>query len=367
MTAPASAAAALAVPAGASMVPADPVLAVAFWVGIVALALTLLLGVQIVRLRIALRRRQARAARALARWRPILSSAIAGDLPPDLPPLARGERLHFIQLWVHLQSSLRGDAAAALNDIARRVGLEHDAQAMLGRRARAERMMATLVLGHLRERSAWPQLQRMAGNSLDPTLALTALWALVRIDPDAAAAYLTPLFIENDDWAMSHVAGVLKEASVSVESVLVEMLPGLPRERLGRALRVADALRVTVPDELLVGALDDASVAVVTAALRLVNLPGSRERVRALLAHEDWQVRVQAAKALGRIGDRGDTDRLVALLGDREWWVRYRAAEALVELPWLGRAELDALRGSLTDRYAADMLAQALAEERKSS
>jgi hypothetical protein len=42
--------------------------------------------------------------------------------------------------------------------------------------------------------------------------------------------------------------------------------------------------------------------------------------------------------------------------------VRYRAAEALLELPALRRADLDALRASLTDRFAADMLAQAMAE-----
>lgn len=154
MTGAVSAGAALAPPAAASMVPQDPVLAIAFWVGIVALGLTLLLGLQIIRLRMSLRRRQARAARALARWRPILAAAIAGDPPRDLPPLAASERLHFIKLWVHLQSSLRGDAAGALNDIAHRLGLERDAQAMLARRARAERLLATLMLGHLRERAA---------------------------------------------------------------------------------------------------------------------------------------------------------------------------------------------------------------------
>jgi hypothetical protein len=364
MTGAVSAGAALALPA-AAVAPRDPVLAVAFWVGIVALGLTLLLGLQIIRLRISLRRRQARSARALARWRPLLSAAIAGDPPRELPALLPSERLHFIKLWVHLQSSLRGDAAGTLNDIAHRLGLERDARSMLMRRARDERLLATLMLGHLREHAAWPELQRLAGSSVDQTLALTALWALVRIDPDAAAAYLTPLFIESDDWAMSHVAGVLKEASASVAGVLLALLPDLPRERLGRALRVADALRVEVPDTLLERALDDDAVAIITAALRLVNLPGSRGRVRALLAHADWQVRVQAAKALGRIGDRGDVERLAGLLGDREWWVRYRAAEALVDLPWLGRADLDALRASLTDRYAADMLSQAMAEERR--
>jgi HEAT repeat protein len=362
MTPAPDAGSALVVPLRVSIVPADPVLAVAFWAGVAALLLTLLLALQIIRLRVALRRRQARQARALARWRPILAAAIAGEAPRDLPLLSRAERLPFIKLWVHLQSSLRGDAAAALNDIARRLHLERDAQAMLLRRARAERLLATLMLGHLRLRDAWPQLQRMAASTADPTLALTALWALVRTDPESAAAYLVPLFVEREDWAMSHVAGVLKEAAGPVAAVLLERLPSLPRDRLARALRIADALRVEVPDALLERALDDPSVAVITAALRLVNLPDSRARVRALLAHEDWQVRVQAAKALGRIGERSDVDRLAALLADREWWVRYRAAEALVELPWLARADLEALRGALTDRYAADMLVQAMAQ-----
>jgi HEAT repeat protein len=340
----------------------DPILAAAFWTGIGALLLTLLLGVQIVRLRIGLRVRERRARRALARWRPLLNAAIVGELPPALPPLRSSERLHFIKLWVHLQSSLRGDAGAALNEIARRLGLDLEARAMLGRRARTERLLAALMLGHLGDREAWPQLLRLAGLD-DPTLSLTALWALVRIDPQAAAEYLTPLFIQRDDWAMSHVAGILQQAGSPVVAVLAGMLPRLDAGRLPRALRIAEALRVELPAEALGAALANESVAVVTAALRVVNTPLLQAPVRDLLAHPDWQVRVQAAKALGRIGGRADTERLVALLADREWWVRYRAAQALVELPWLGRAELEALHASLEDRFAADMLAQVMAEQ----
>jgi HEAT repeat protein len=340
----------------------DPILAAAFWTGIAALLLTLLLGLQIVRLRIALRTRERRKAHTLARWRPLLNAAIVGDSPAELPALRASERLHFIKLWVHLQSSLRGEAGAALNEIARRLGLDLEARAMLGRRGRTERLLAALMLGHLRDPQAWTQLLRLAGLD-DPTLSLTALWALVRIDPQAAAEYLTPLFIQRDDWAMSHVAGILQQAGTPVAAVLVGMLPRLDDERLPRALRIAEALRVELPADVLAAALAKDSVAVATAALRIVNTPLLQAPVRALLAHADWQVRVQAAKALGRIGGRADTERLAALLADREWWVRYRAAQALVELPWLGRAELDALHASLDDRYAADMLAQVIAEQ----
>jgi HEAT repeat protein len=344
------------------ILPGDPILAAAFWTGIGALLLTLLLGLQIIRLRISLRARERREQRTLARWRPILNAAIVGDSPAQLPRLASSERLHFIKLWVHLQSSLRGEAGAALNDIVCRLGLDADARVMLGRRARTERLLAALMLGHLKDRDAWPQLLRLTGMD-DPTLSLTALWALVRIDPQAAAEYLTPLFIERDDWAMSHVAGILQQAGTPVAAVLAGMLPRLDMQRLPRALRIAEALRIELPAGALAAALASGEIAVVTAALRIVNTPLLQPPVRALLAHADWQVRVQAAKALGRIGDRADVERLVLLLADREWWVRYRAAQALVELPWLKRADLDALRASLEDRYAADMLAQVMAEQ----
>jgi hypothetical protein len=337
------------------------VLAAAFWIGLVALLLTLLLALQIVRLRMLLRLRQRREARTLARWRPILSAAAVGETPAALPPLRKSERINFIKLWVHLQASLRGDAADALAAIARHLRLDVDARTMLARGGRTERLLAALLLGHLRDAGAWAHLRPLAAQP-DTTLALTALWALVRIDPPAAADYLTPLFVARDDWAMAHVAGILREAQAPVADVLLRLLPDVPRQRLPRALVIADALRVEVPPELLAGMLAIEDVAILTAALRLASMPASRERVRALLAHEHWEVRVQAAKALGRIGERGDVERLAALLGDREWWVRYRAAEALAALPWLDRSELDRLRAGLTDRFAADILAQVMAE-----
>jgi HEAT repeat protein len=348
--------------AASAFTPNDPVLIAAFWTGIGALALTLALGAQIVRLRMALRARSRRDARVLARWRPLLNAAIMGETPDALPPLARADRLHFIKLWVHLQASLRGEASAGLNDVARRLGLEIEARAMLGRRGRVERLLAALLLGHMKDREAWPALLRMTTLG-DVTVSLTALWALVRIDPQAAAEVLTPMFVERDDWAMSHVAAILKQASGPVAAVLTGMLPHLGEARLPRALRIAEALRIQLPDDLMPELLVSSDIAVVTGALRTVETPGLLARVRPLLGHYDWQVRVQAAKALGRIGAAEDVGRLAALLSDREWWVRYRAAQALLELPWMGAPELAALQASLTDRFAADILAQAIAEQ----
>jgi hypothetical protein len=340
----------------------DPFVAVAFWTGAAALALTLLLSLQIVRLRFGLRRRERRAAQAQAKWRPHLHAALVGEAPQALPALPEQERLPFLTLWVHLQASLRGDAREALNDIVRRLGLDAHARGMLARGSRAERLLAMLVLGHLRDGQAWQLLQGHVGRDAN-ALSLTALWAMVCVDPDAAARYMTPLFVERDQWALSHVAGILQQAAGPVARELAALLPRLDEERLPRALRIAEALRVSLPAGVLGTALRSDSVAVLIAGLRSVLTPETIGEVRALLAHPDWQVRVQAAKALGRIGERGDAARLVALLGDAEWWVRYRAAQSLVELPALSQADFDAVRAGLTDRFAVDMLAQVLAEK----
>lgn len=339
----------------------DSFVTIAVWTGTIALGVTLLLACQIILLRIDLRRHQARNAEAVARWRPLLNAIIVGE-SPALPLLPAHERIHFMRLWVHLQGSLRGDATDALNAMARELGVDALARRMLARAPRDERLLAALVLGHLRDRAAWDRLLPLA-QAPDSALSLTALWALVRIDPESAAEYLTPLFIERDDWALSHVAGILQQAAAPTAAVLGRILPGLPEERLPRALRIAEALRVPLPGAVLAGALSSGAVPIVIAGLRGVMTPETIAEVRSLLAHPDWQVRVQAARALGRIGNRDDAPRLTALLGDPQWWVRYRAAQALRELPALSRADMQAVRASLTDRFALDMLDQVLAEQ----
>lgn len=339
----------------------DPLLAAAFWTGFGALIVTLLLAGEIVNLRMALRRRQRREQAALAKWRPILNAAVIGDIPGTLPRLRRGERLVFLKFWVHLHQSLRGSASAALNEVAFRLQCDALARELLAGRRRAARLLAILALGHMRDRKAWDALQRQA-SSADSTASLHALWALVQIDPRAAADTMMPSFIERSDWALSQVVNILQEARDDCADALMRIIPGLPDERLPRALQLAEALRANLPPEMQAGLLRHDAVPVLVAALRIVSSPVVREEVCMHAAHADWRVRVQVAKALGRIGGRDDVALLLRLLNDAEWWVRYRAAQALAELPFLGRAGLERLRDEADDRYAADMLTQVMAE-----
>jgi HEAT repeat protein len=101
---------------------------------------------------------------------------------------------------------------------------------------------------------------------------------------------------------------------------------------------------------------------VLNAALKLVSGFAGVPRIAALSQHEAWFVRMQAAKVLGKVGQKEHLSLLESLLDDPEWWVRYRAAQAITSLPFLGPNQLRMLRMRQSDRYANDMLRQSLAE-----
>lgn len=339
---------------------ADPILQAAAWTGTGALALTLAIGLYIIALRDGLRRRQRQEARVVAVWRPLLNAALAGEPPAELPALAPADRLTFLKLWVRLHQSVRGEASAGLNQVGVALDCGAIAHTLLASGQRARKLLAILALGHMRDRGAWNGLMKEAAGD-DPATSVHALWALVQIDPAAAAHALAPLLLQRGDWALSQVAKILQDAHLHWTPVLMAAMPQLPPERVPSALRLLEGLRATLPAPLLQGLLHDGSVDVLIAVLRMAAVPDMLDLVRSHLAHEDWRVRLQAARALGHIGDASDVPRLQAMLADPQWWVRYRAAQALASLPFLTPADIQAVCEG-ADRYGADMMRQVLAE-----
>lgn len=340
----------------------DPYVSAAFWAGIGALTLTALLSLQILRLRLRLRRRERYEKLIHDKWRPLLNAAIVGETPALECRLPQRELQPFLKLWLHLQFSVRGDAQEALNDIARRLHIQDKARLMLADGNRAEKLSAVLVLGYLRDISAKGQLHDLA-TSKDNLLSLNAVWAFLRVDPKTGLKKLMPSIVARDDWPLTRLVNILQEVGEDAHKALAEVIPNLPPEQLPHAFRLAESMRITVPPLLLVELLKKNSPTLQIAALRCVNTPELLPTVRSLLLHEDWRVRVQVAKALGRIGDREDLSGLVELLGDPEWWVRYRAAESLMGLPGLSVDDIKTLSNILRDRFAVEMLAQVMAEK----
>jgi HEAT repeat protein len=128
-------------------------------------------------------------------------------------------------------------------------------------------------------------------------------------------------------------------------------------------LQFAGIAEFDVRDALAVELLRSSSnPELLAAALKTATGHAPVPRIDELLAHPTWYVRMQAAKLVGRTGRKEDASRLERLLADEEWWVRFRAAKALVRLPGIGAADLEQIRMRLHDRYAKDILGQAIAE-----
>lgn len=342
-------------------IPTDPFLAAALWIGLAASALIMVLILQIVGLRLRLRARQRRSAAVTARWRPVVNAVLAGERPTGLPSLTRGEEADFFKLWLHFQASLRGEARASLNWLATDLGCERLALRMLARGDRGERLLAILALGHLGHGSAALMLQD-ASMSRDRLLAVHASLALVQIDPQLAASAMAPGLVSNSAWPVREVVTVLQGAREQCAPVMNALLARFGAAELPRLLQVMEGLRVPVPGADLKRLLAHESVEVQIAVLRMVSEPSAREAVLAMLRHDDWRVRMHAAKALGRVGRRVDVAALTLLLSDREWWVRYRSAQVIASLPFVRKDEMRQLADSATDRFAADMLRQVMAE-----
>lgn len=344
----------------------DPYAAFAFKVGLGAIGLTLVLVLVIVSLRLRLRTNLRREQDFMAIWRPLLLGAVSDDQPADrtvpLPILRARDELFFLKLWNYMQESLRGSANDRLNELARRLRFEVTARGLLKKGKRAESLLATLMLGHLRDAPSWEALAAQAG-SPDSLASLHAARALTRIDPLRATEQLLPLFLTRTDWGITQVASFLGESRRAFGLQLARHILTVDERHWPRALQLADALRVELPQKTMLLILAGSqSIEALVAALHLATGLPLLPTVRRFLQHPDWRVRVEAARFLSSFGDESDILSLQQLLQDSQWWVRYQSAQALASMPFFGPEALKALRDQTSDALIADMLDHVLAE-----
>ena len=346
-------------------------------VAIFLFALALLLLVVVLLLRGTLLLRERRRKKFLAVWQSILVNAV--DIATsDLPRLERRDLPEFLLLWNHLQESLLDESKDHLNQIGKALSIERVALRLLHGGNLRERLLAIVTLGQLRERAAWDQLLTIAQRE-GALLSVIAARALVMIDPTKAVPELIPLLMARADWPASRVANMLRIAGADVISDQISNAAlkstleqsahtgngdGKPATndpaRMVRYLELAYNVAALPAARTIIELSHDPEV--LAACLRLLKSAEDLPVVRACLSHEDSRVRVQAAAALGRIGEDDDEERLVPLLSDSEWWVRYRAAQALSGLPHMRAPKLKTIQAAQSDAFARDMLAQVMAE-----
>lgn len=331
-------------------------------VRVIAVLLALLLA-QILGLRVLLAHRKRHQARFRAVWAPLLATVI-DTYPPRLPRLPRRDVISFLLIWNVFQESLRDRSKERLNRVARRLHVNRVAARLVRRRGVRDRLIAVTAIGHLGEASVWPDLERIA--EFDETvLSLSAARAMLRIDARRGADRVISLLARRADWPAANLATMLAEAGPdAISDALVHAARLADGPQAPRVIRLLELVHVDAASPVIRGILetsDDAEA--VTACLRVVQDPALLDLVRRRTTDERWQIRLQAVRALGRMGSRSDEWYLIRALEDANWWVRYRAARALAQLPAMDAQRLHRLSHTVDDRYGRDMLRQVIAEQ----
>jgi len=253
--------------------------------------------------------------------------------------------------------------------------LEHDRHARAERRALRDdapgrRELAARRLGLLRSPASLRVLRRALVRGPEPVTAAAAR-ALARNRDDRALAWLLrhPMALGRRNPAM--LTGLLRGFGRRAWPALVAALEQgrLGGGRLERAaIETLGLARERPARAALERGLGSRDVEVRVAAARALGRLGAAESTGPLLASledEAWPVRAQAAHSLGLLGAEGATRALAARLADPSWWVRRHTAHALLALGEEGRLALrEAARGS-ADRYARDMARAVLERTRR--
>lgn len=276
--------------------------------------------------------------------------------------VAPHQLLSFLEVWTHLQDSLKGGFKESLARVALDAGVAELCMGSLRHVRVRDRIWAATTLGHLGYVPAWDALVRSA-RGRNRFVSLAAVRALSRIDARRTAREFLEDFIRRTDWPLNSVYAILLEmgADAVTEPLMVRLLGSHEPPPL-RALHFLGAMR------------NEAAMVVVqtllhrpqgweceVTLLKSVRDPELGDFVRSRIGSESWQVTVAAVNALARIGKREDRELLQPLLGHKEWWVRYRAAHTLVRLPGIKPIEIELLATRLEDAYGRDMLRHALA------
>ena len=305
-------------------------------------------------------------ARIVATWRPLLTQiAIEEGASPGLPPLPTRYLPFLLEEWNALHDAVRGEAAARLNDLALRLGLDNSARRLMNSREVGKQILAIRTLGHLRDESTWKTLQQYLV-STNALVSFYAAAALVQIDAQRAMPGIMLQVAERESWPGEAMARLLVDAGADIarepiRALMLSLEPAKIPPLLPWLAHVDAVLGSEVATELLRRHPGDLHI--VAAALLVLLDPVVLPEVRGFGTSNDPDIRMNLALALGRLGDLEETELLMRLMGDRVWWVRYRAAQALLRLRGMDGGRLEAVRARLTDPYALDMLKHVRAEE----
>lgn len=285
-------------------------------------------------------------------------------------PLEMRDLNHFLHLWNYVHETLRGPSKTYLNLLAENLNVTEKTYKLLKSPFPRNQLLAINTYGNLRDKSAYEKVEPFIFKR-DPIISFWAWRALFRIDFEESLKKHLTMIATREDWSSVYIAKVLKEGEAdSISLPLVKLVEkyyagGINERQLSRLisyLSVAHSLDYSLLINRILN--ESKQTEVIIACLRLVNSDYLLPRVRELMKSERWEIRMQVALTLGRLGHEEDVDLLIHALNDLDWWVRYRAACSLVTMPGMTEEKTAELAETLPNQFARDILQQVLSEIR---
>jgi len=257
---------------------------------------------------------------------------------------ARGETLE--RMAVDELRKLKGEARAKLARLLRSRRTMVRARRSARRWRSTKRAGAALIFAAVADKESLPELQRLLLEDRDGEVRIVATRALGELrDKGAVTTLVSAAEQGRVPW------GVAKAALFAIGQSAIEGLKAALRSPDQRTrmfsvdlLGLLNALPA-IPD--LLEALHDGALEVRVAAARALGRIGAPRAVPGLVAcllvSEPPELRAVAAEALGRIGASETVDALAGLLGDTDFSIAHNAAQALARISAEGRRRLEEL------------------------
>lgn len=346
----------------------DVIVQLVWYSSAVLLLMTLVLLVLTLFMHYERRQREKSRQQATEQWTPILFSWIyspdenAGPLPE-----LNAEVFGFVvQLWLQLEQTVRGSASNRLAELAQRLNLIPVMKQWLHGYSTDKKLTAIMALGIVQEKSAFSDL---IPHVLDKRtiFSLVAARALLAIDPKLGLPVILSQ-IHRDDWSVSRLAGLLVRLphDLMLRSI-TDCAEKATAKELRRLIKLMHILSPIDSQPLIQQALEHYpdEMELLTTAFASAVSPDLLPLLRQQVNNPQWEVRVQLAKALARLGDSSDAPLLLKMLSDSNWWVRYRAAQSLMALPGIEADQLQLWQQQLTDPFAIAILSQVQEEQQR--
>ena len=330
----------------------------------IVIFLTIAVFFQVIILRSLLVFREYRKNRFIDTWRPILMESVS-HVPDDLPSFDKKFIQDFVAEWNNLYEKLGGPSHANLIEIARRLDTHRSAIKMLISSHTKIQLMGIITLGNMKTAGAWNILTSIA-KSENTILSMAAYRALILINRDRALDELLPTLLKRLDWPPTMVARIIKDTdTLKVCNLIEKTCVTANEEQLINLVQYLNMLNCMCSHNVFSEILKNTkhSEKIISLTLSELNDPTAIDLVRGFTTHTNWNVRAQAAAALGNIGAEEDITLLFSLVSDEKWWVRYKAAKALAKLPYVNVKNLKGIQETHPNKMAKEILNQVIAEQ----